>query len=341
VLTRLADVLRVDVEELTGGTGADGHVYEAAPLIEQAMMRPGAYQETQAPAALAHLREMARAAYRDYQATRYDAVGHVLPRLIHDAEAAGYAEPAAYQVRAIVYDAAAALLNRVGEPVLAWMAADRAMSAATQSGDPIVTAVAAWRMTYVITGRKHPAEALELAMTAIASFERAMRFPSPEQLSVYGALHLAAATAAAAVFDRATTAALLAKARGVAGETGDANYLGTAFGHANVAIHSIATALQFGDARVAAETGEKLDLSALPAGCTGRRTQLHLDLARAYAMRRQDAASVNLLLAAEKLSPQLVRYDVRTREVLGVLLRREHRPSTPELLPLARRAGVI
>jgi hypothetical protein len=50
---------------------------------------------------------------------------------------------------------------------------------------------------------------------------------------------------------------------------------------------------------------------------TGRRTPLHLDLARGYAMRRQDAAAVNMLLAAEKLSPQLVRCDPDTRELLS------------------------
>jgi hypothetical protein len=58
-------------------------------------------------------------------------------------------------------------------------------------------------------------------------------------------------------------------------------------------------------------------------------------------MRKQDAAAVNLLLSAERLSPQLVRYDGRTREVITGLLRREHQPSTPELRPLAHRAGVI
>lgn len=58
-------------------------------------------------------------------------------------------------------------------------------------------------------------------------------------------------------------------------------------------------------------------------------------------MSRKDAAAVDLLLAAERLSPQLVRYDVATRDVLTELLHREHRPSTPEPRPLARRAGVI
>jgi hypothetical protein len=58
-------------------------------------------------------------------------------------------------------------------------------------------------------------------------------------------------------------------------------------------------------------------------------------------MIRSSTAAVNLLVAAERMSPQLVRYDARTRDVLSLLLRREHQPPTPELRPLARRAGVI
>ena len=45
VLTRLAEVLRVDVAEITGAEGGSGdtlRVYPAAPLIEQAMMGYGA-----------------------------------------------------------------------------------------------------------------------------------------------------------------------------------------------------------------------------------------------------------------------------------------------------------
>jgi len=109
----------------------------------------------------------------------------------------------------------------------------------------------------------------------------------------------------------------------------------------HVAIHAISASLRLGDPRTATETGEALDTAAMPAGLIGRRTQVNLDLARAYAMCRKDAAAVNLLLAAERLSPQLVRYDQVTRDVLTELLRREHQPSTPELRPLAHRAGVI
>ena len=354
VLIRLAEVLRVDIEELTSSVEQDEigrRAYPAAPLIEQAMMGygiPGALgslEEPEREVSLEFLRAQARLAYQAYQATRYDAAGRVLTELIRDVETvariAGSGSPAACEVRARVYDTAAALLSRVGEPFLAWAAADRAIFAAEHSGNPLLAAASAWRLSYMITGRKHLQEALELAMTAVAALQRTTREPSPEQLSVYGALHLAAATAAAASLDRATTESLLATARGIADCTGEANHMGTAFGPVNVAIHAISASLKLGDPRTATETGEALNLTAMPAGLVGRRTQVNLDLARAYAMSRKDAAAVNLLLAAERLSPQLVRYDQATRDVLTELLRREHRPSTPELRPLARRAGVI
>jgi transcriptional regulator with XRE-family HTH domain len=354
VLTRMAVVLRVEVDELTGPDGGreEGQRgYKPAVQIEQAMTFYDAAvvsiggRGPEGTGSVEHLHAMARAAYQGYQATRYDDTGRVLPALIREVEAAsraaGLDNPQMCAVRAVVYDTAAALLNRVGETALAWAAADRALSAAEQSGRPSLAAAGAWRMSYVIGSRSHLAGALELAMSAAAALERTMRATDADALSVYGALHLAAATAAAAIYDRAMTASLLAKARETAEATGESNRMGTAFGHVNVSIHAISAALQLGDAKTAIETGEALDLAALPAGCTGRRTQLHLDLARAYAMRRQDAAAVNLLLAAERLSPQLVRYDAQTRGVITTLLGREHQPSTPELRPLARRAGVI
>jgi transcriptional regulator with XRE-family HTH domain len=159
VLVRLAEVLRVDIEELTGSGDRDTtgrRAYSAASLIEQAMMGYGAggpLDGGEGPGrevGLDFLRAQARSAYQAYQATRYDAVGHILPGLIRAAEvaarSAGSASPAAYAVRSRVYDTAAALLSRVGEPFLAWAAADRAMSAAEHSGEPLLAAASAWRL---------------------------------------------------------------------------------------------------------------------------------------------------------------------------------------------------
>jgi transcriptional regulator with XRE-family HTH domain len=132
VLVRLAEVLRVDIEELTGSADRDEtgrRAYAAALLIEQAMMGYGTPEpldsddEPGRETSLDFLRAQARSAYQAYQATRYDAAGRTLPGLIRAVEAAariaGSGSPAACAVRAQVYDTAAALLSRVGEPFLA------------------------------------------------------------------------------------------------------------------------------------------------------------------------------------------------------------------------------
>ena len=67
-------------------------------------------------------------------------------------------------------------------------------------------------------------------MGASAVLERAMRSQSPDRLSIYGGLHLAGAMAAAAVYDHAMASALIAKARLIAGQLGNVNLMGTAFG---------------------------------------------------------------------------------------------------------------
>jgi transcriptional regulator with XRE-family HTH domain len=198
VLVRLAEILRVDLEEITGSGDGDGDCrrsFPAAAEIEQAMMGYGTSGRREQPqrhdAALAHLRARARSAYEAYQATRYEAAGRMLPGLIRYVESASRISGPAVTVcelRALVYDTAAALLNRVGEPFLAWAAADRAMSAAEYSGEPLLAALGAWRLSYVVTSRNHPQQALDLAMSAADALEQKMRSPSPEQLSVYGAL---------------------------------------------------------------------------------------------------------------------------------------------------------
>jgi transcriptional regulator with XRE-family HTH domain len=128
VLTKLAEVLRVPLEEITGPGGSEDavRVYPAAELIEQAMMRRGIAGGQREPE-LGNLRARARVAYRSYQATRYDTTGRDLPDLIREVETASHAsatdDQAVAEVRAAVYDTAVALLNRVGEPLLAWTAA--------------------------------------------------------------------------------------------------------------------------------------------------------------------------------------------------------------------------
>lgn len=351
VLTRLSEVLRVDIAELTEPDSQYGAVprsYKAAAAIEQAMTCYNALNRVISGPAdpqrsdAANLIGRTRVTYYHYQATRYEEAGRLIPGLIRDVEEVGSVSTEVCRVRALVYDTTAALLNRVGEHVLAWAAADRAVAAATQSGEPLLAALSAYRLAYVLPNRKHAPEAVEVAMSAASALEQAMSSTSAEYLSMYGGLYLAAASAAAASYDTSMATKLLYKARAAAERLGsDANLMGTAFGPANVAIHTMSVSVRLGDARTAVEIGESLDPGVIPHGLIGRRAQVHLDLARAYSMRRRDAAAVNALLAAERLSPQLIRFNVRTRELITGLLHREHTASTPQLRPLAQRAGII
>jgi transcriptional regulator with XRE-family HTH domain len=352
VLTRLADILRLPLSELTGGTEEATPVrYTPADAIERAMMRYTSLEvivaETgsDAPVDVARLRAGAHRTYAAYQATRYAEVGRRLPRLIRDVEAAarsrGANRPAVCSARAMVYNTAAAVLRRVGAKDLAWQAADRAMAAAEWADETLLAAVGAYRLSYVFVSRGNPDVAAELAMGAAHALERRMQPGTPEELSVYGGLHLAAATAAAAEYDRAAVPRFLRQAQRAADRLGaDLNLHGTAFGPTNVAIHTISTSVKVGEARAAVAAGEALDVAQLPAGLVGRRAQVHLDVACAYTQTRQDAAAVNTLLEAEKIAGELVRHDPSTAVVLTELLRREHKRSTPELRPLAQRAGV-
>jgi transcriptional regulator with XRE-family HTH domain len=355
VLVRLAEVLDVEISQLTSDdVGSDMAKYEAAEAIREAMLRyetlPTVINSGSADEGrprLTWLGHELRRANRLYQATRYDEAGRLLPSLIVAVERAsqvtnGGDRRAAHTLRALVYQSATMTLRRVGEVDLAWAAADRSISAAQAAERPLLGAVSAYRLGYVLISQKRARHAEDLAVRAGDALAAMARRPSPLMLSVRGGLCLVAVTAAAARFDRAAVDRHLASAREVAGLVGvDRNDFWSAFGPTNVVIHEVSAAVTFGDAKLAVKRGESLDLERLGPGLLGRRAQVSLDLARAYALQRKDAAAVNTLLEAERLSPELIRYDSPTNDLLTELVRREHRASTPELRGLARRAGVI
>ena len=355
VLMSFAQVLRVDVAELTGDEPAEQRAgqYVAAEEIERAMMAYdglesviGGNEADRAPD-VAHLTLGLGRVNRAYQAARYDQAGRMLPALIQGVETAVRTCPRGDLITVTrccsqVYQVAAMILSRVGETGLAWTAADRAVTAAERAEAGMQAAISAYRLAHVFIRRRQITQARDLTTGAASALQRSGGHDDAERLSVVGSLYLADALAAATECDRAAADRSLSQAQRAADRLGqDRNDHWTAFGPTNVRIHQISAAVAFGDADAAVETGDGLDLQHLPAGLTGRRSQVSLDLARAYAQQRHDAAAVNMLLDAERIAPQLVRYDNATHDLLALLMRREHRASTPQLRPLARRAGAI
>jgi hypothetical protein len=72
-----------------------------------------------------------------------------------------------------------------------------------------------------------------------------------------------------------------------------------------------------------------------------RRCYHHLHLARANGLRRRDRETVGELLAAERIAPELVRYEPMAREMVRAMLGRERRSSNPQLRTLAERLGML
>ena len=358
VIIRLAQVLKVTVEDLTGqplSLAPDGGAaYRAIPALRAALtdyeVIPATFGIVMGDGPVRDLPSLRRnvdQANRLYQAAHYEEAGLLCSRLIGDAQRAareltGDDRRGAFGVLAETYHITAKTLTKVSDTELAWIAAERSLPAAQSAGLPLLMAASAYHLGHAFRRAGQLDEAIGVTMTAARALEPGLATATLEHLSAWGALHLTALIAAARQEDRVAVRQLLGEARATADRLGqDRNDFWTAFGPTNVALHEVSTAVELGDAGEVVRKGEALDPSRFPPGLLGRRSQVFIEVARGYTQQRKDAAAVNMLLEAERIAPEAVRYQVIVKEMLRGLLRREHRASTPQLRPLAARVGII
>jgi hypothetical protein len=199
-----------------------------------------------------------------------------------------------------------------------------------------------WWLAHVFLRSGRIEEATGLLRTGIDALEPDLGHAGPAHLSVWGAMLLTSAITAAKRNDRTDAWAYVREARKAADRLGrDGNYLATAFGPTNVALRTVAIPVELGDAGEALQVARTIDPSPLAPNLLERRAMFHIDVARAYGQRRNDAAAVATLLEAERIAPEEIHYHVVVRELLRELLKRERRTATPGLRPLAQRVGVL
>ena len=286
--------------------------------------------------------------HRRYQRADYDSAARLLPDALTRVdtlvvESSGDRQRRAFRAQTTGYLAAAKLAAKAGDPDLAWMMADRATRAAALSGSLALGGAAAYQLACALAAAPtRLADAEQVARAAADDLARTGVENDLDLISTRGALLLVGAIIAARQNCRAESQRLLDEAVELANRLGrDDNRLWTAFGPTNVAIHRVSAAVTLRRPDQAIELGERINPSALPAGLTGRRTQVHLEFAWAHAQQERDALAVLHLLEAERVAPQVVRVNVAARTLLTDLLGRERRTTTPGLRPLARRAGTI
>ncbi|GAA2801347.1 helix-turn-helix transcriptional regulator [Nonomuraea dietziae] len=299
--------------------------------------------EAHEPASLSELQAEIADIWDAYQESRYGLVIRRLPTLLTEAQHAARTYDGDEQLRAQAllgqaYHAAATILVKIGEADLAWIAAERGLTHAQNSGDQIVTASLFRSVTHALlaTGRYDAATHLTSDVTGLLDGQ--LGGASPALLSVHGTLLLAGSMAAARAEDRSTVRAFLAEADQSARRLGgDANHVWTAFGPTNVAIHRVATAIELGDVQVAVDIGPDLDTSALP---IERRARHGLAVAQAFSMWNRTEQALDAMLAVERIAPEQLRHHFLSRQlVLSWIRRQRGKPSRP-LADLARRLHV-
>jgi tetratricopeptide (TPR) repeat protein len=238
------------------------------------------------------------------------------------------------------YQAVAAVMAKLGETDAAWIAADRAAFTAEAVGEPLAVAASLFRMAHAFLSLSQLAQAQEVAGTTVKGLaQRAAKEPTLETLSLYGAFHLVLAIAAARENNRQQAHKHLDQAREIAANLGeDRDDFGTEFGPTNVALHAVSVAVELGDAGQALDLARDIDSASLSAE---RQARYSIDLAQAYAMRRQTGEALRCLEEAERLTPEQTRTHRVARAVARDLIQLSGSRPRPELRELAERFAVL
>ncbi|MFG1849241.1 helix-turn-helix domain-containing protein [Micromonospora carbonacea] len=339
----LAAVLRIDAAVLLGRDVRPAGATERAEGVERIRAALSAYEITLGPAARRPALPADRLARQvghgwiTYQHARYPQLVDLLPALLADAQRTHARDPATGRGPLVeAYRITAALLVKVGEADLAWLAADRAVAAAT--GDRALVAAAAVQLGQALraSGRARAARSAALA----AAYRIAPADPddgTPQELSLCGALLVQAALAAARHGDEASATELLGEAAAMADRVGEGHdHHRTGSGPTTVGSARVAAAVELGAARAAVTWHERTTRRDAWRWLPAEHRAAHLlDAARAYLQADDPASAGRTLVDADRTAPAEVRHRPAARSVLAQVVRDPHAPATIVQLALA------
>jgi transcriptional regulator with XRE-family HTH domain len=340
-LLALARVLKVSPGDLIGGIELppDGGDPLEPPRGIHAVRRALLVPADREPPSGEILRADVQEAARLRQAAEYEALGVVLPDVLSSARsAAATGVPQGSWWLSVACQMASSLAIMVGQFDLAWIAADAGVTAARESEDELLTAVAMRSVAHALHWAGAPDHAAAICSNAADMIAPTDKTP-PEGWSVWGALQLAEAINSVRVENTASAYRLVQDARTAAERVGPGrNDYWTEFGPANTAVYATAVALEAADLTEARRIADTVDVGELLTA--ERRARFLIEVARIHVILQDDGAAVAALLEAERYSAEEVRYQVLAHELVRVLLRREKRSRTLGLRGLAERIGV-
>ncbi|MFI2201536.1 helix-turn-helix domain-containing protein [Streptomyces sp. NPDC020192] len=350
VLEKVADVLEVPVAELAAEAPIVASVAEGEPpgasrlrlvLSAAHSLKAILGRRDVSPDVPALRAEVDRAWSLTHQGNYAD-LAELLEGLVPRLESAARSVPESdrvelFRLLAVMYHTCSGALANLGEPEAAWIAVDRAVVAAERASDPLLMAAGEFRLSIVFLGARHFEQAAQASGSAADALRPLAESGQIEAVALRGALTLQRAVAAARLNLADEAYGYLRDARAMAEQVGDGrNDYNTEFGPTNVGLHEVSVAVDLGDAGVALRAAQALDASELSAE---RQTRFQIDVARAYAQRRQVAEAVSALMRARELSPEMVRALPMVKQLAADLLTMSQPPSQ-ELRSLAAELGV-
>jgi transcriptional regulator with XRE-family HTH domain len=349
-IARLAQVLDISPMELLPDdivqvdATTRGHSVPALreQILSYRFVNPRYRDETAQAVGIDELRRSVGAVWNAYQASRFGFViaelYRLMPVALASTQSGGETERSRARVQlAYLYQVASTVLTKVGETDLAFICADRGERLVQDSPDLAARLSVQRSIAHALLSNAQYDDALAVIDQTVSMASAAGS--NPHLLSAVGTAHLVGAMVAARSRDRSLSSQHLAAAQLFADTLGaDGNFLWTAFGPTNVAIHRVSVAAELGDYQQAAELGQQVDASPMP---MERQIRHRLEVARALHFRHQQPDALALVLDAERLAAEQVRRHFLTHALLHEWLRNRRVSASPELHGLARRSGVL
>ncbi|MCH0561968.1 helix-turn-helix transcriptional regulator [Streptomyces sp. MUM 2J] len=272
-------------------------------------------------------------------------VGSLLPGLIRDAEAAvrsldGPDRRAALVALSDVYRLTGQATAYVAPAELAWVVADRALSAAQDADQPAAIAAAAWNMGNILRETAYPEEALRVVDEAAGLLRPHLDDAPNDWRGIYGALQLHAAVTAAREGREGDAWRYWDKGDQVA-KSLPASYVhpSTVFGRANVDFHAVSVATDLRKAQKAIGLADDIDPDVMPS--VERRARLWVEVARGHLQRGDRTAALHVMQMAHRIGAETVAFTPSARHVAADLWRSAPRAMRGEASQLAEAVGVV
>lgn len=268
----------------------------------------------------------------------------LLPDLIWDAESAARAldgddRRAALVALSDTYRLTGQAIAYIAPAELAWVVADRALTAAQEADQPDAIAAAAWNMGNILRETSYPEEALCVVVDAADLLRPHLDEAPDDWRGIYGALQLHAAVTAAREGSEGDAWRYWGKGDQVA-KSLPSSYVhpSTVFGRANVDFHAISVATDLRKAQKALGLADDIDPDVMPS--RERRARLWVEVARGHLQRGDRTAALHVMKMAHSIGAETVAYTPSARVVAADLWRRAPRAMRRDASKLAEAIGV-